>query len=931
VLVGVGLAGLLLLVLAGWLLRPRQTDSKKETPDIPAAEPASVLLLQRKDVPPELLKQVGFADPRQAPLELVALLTGGSRMPAPVAGIATPVGAQSVAAPAGQRVPVLRVALSTNGRTLAYLGPDEAVHICDLATRRETRPLRFPTRRATSLSFGPQGQILALAMIDGTILLCDAQTGEHITSLVPQPLVPLTCMQLRPLSTHLVVGTRVGIQGWDLRWQRMQPMSTAGMVRCLAFRPDGLMLASSYEGGRIELYPLADTLSRRTLQAPAGINALSFSSDGRLLAGVDAATPASLHVWDVQTDQETIWQAHDQQSQAVAFSPRANLLVSAGTGGSVRLWRPDAAGARLLAIELGPLGAVQDIAFTADGHYLAAITSRGIVAILRMPSPQPLSEEDTDADYYRAQDLILSGKVPEGLEVLHKLTSDPGLDYKDHGELHRQMGELHVRWKQWKEAAAAFAVARKHQPDPFLSWYHSATLELYTGQTKQYQETCQEMLARYDTSPDSRTLQRLVHVCLMALPAGEDLQRAQAIANQGANIDDKWWLLARALSDYRQDRYEDALRKLRQSNPNLAGNSADAEGTLDSMLFAVSSMVEEKMGQHSKAQTALQQAWDALEAWRHDPEMGERIDRWWDCRLQAELLCREAIQVVKALPSRPKGPLSAIRWRNWGYSLRQQNRLKEAEAAFHKAIQMKPDDAPAQLGLGDIQARQGDWKGAAESFACGLRHDPDDSWKWFQLSALYLATDNREAYRKTCQELLKRFGDQPFKQPGDSRAPMIADRCAKPCLLVADAIPDELREKVQRLAGLAITQPNHNLQPWFLLCKGLADYRAGRYPEAIARLQEGQPRPDGVAYDASVFALLAMAHHRRGHAQEAREALQRARAIVAVMMPDPDKGRPFPDWLWHDWIHARFLLHEAEEVLQTKVLPPAAPARTREG
>jgi tetratricopeptide (TPR) repeat protein len=84
---------------------------------------------------------------------------------------------------------------------------------------------------------------------------------------------------------------------------------------------------------------------------------------------------------------------------------------------------------------------------------------------------------------------------------------------------------------------------------------------------------------------------------------------------------------------------------------------------------------------------------------------------------------------------------------------------------------------------------------------------------------------------------------------------------------------------------------------------GAALYRAGRYDEAIRRLQE-QIRERGRG-DAFEYAFLSMAHHRLGHREEALRWLDQLRQY-----------QPFndPDYFWYD-LQMRLLRSEAEAVI----------------
>jgi hypothetical protein len=94
----------------------------------------------------------------------------------------------------------------------------------------------------------------------------------------------------------------------------------------------------------------------------------------------------------------------------------------------------------------------------------------------------------------------------------------------------------------------------------------------------------------------------------------------------------------------------------------------------------------------------------------------------------------------------------------------------------------------------------------------------------------------------------------------------------------------------------------------------LADYRAGRHAEAIRWTERFPLKADGVHWDATKFAVLAMAQHRLGRAEGARACLVRAERILAKM-PDPAKGQPL-EVGWQDWLHAQVLCREAEALLK---------------
>jgi tetratricopeptide (TPR) repeat protein len=249
-------------------------------------------------------------------------------------------------------------------------------------------------------------------------------------------------------------------------------------------------------------------------------------------------------------------------------------------------------------------------------------------------------------------------------------------------------------------------------------------------------------------------------------------------------------------------------------------------------------------------------------------------------------------------------PEFAIAHDNLGSALRDQGKLDDAIACYKKASELDQKLAPAHASLGSCYAQLGRWDEAAAEFDRGLELDPSDYYRWCLAAALRAALGDLAGYRRTCQKMLERFGDTDQPQP--------AERMAKACLLLPDALGAADSDRVQKLALRALTgTENDRLYYWFVLAKGLADYRAGRHAEAVQWLKRFPPNADGNHWDATKFAVLAMAQHGLGRAEEAWASLANAEWIIAKM-PDPTKGQPFEAVNWHDWVHAQVLCREAE-------------------
>ena len=203
--------------------------------------------------------------------------------------------------------------------------------------------------------------------------------------------------------------------------------------------------------------------------------------------------------------------------------------------------------------------------------------------------------------------------------------------------------------------------------------------------------------------------------------------------------------------------------------------------------------------------------------------------------------------------------------------------------------------------LAGMYASAGRMEDSAEMFTRRVKTNPDNHWSWYVAAGCYLFIGDVERYRSACRELLDRF------ETLHAERPECAERTAKTCALMPDSVPDFPR--VERLAERTLIEAEkHRHYGQFILTNALIDYRGGRYGRALDALRARPPKVQGDSVDATAFALLAMAHHRLGHADQARASLESARSIVAGTPPDK-RG------VLIDWLHCEILLREAEQLL----------------
>jgi WD40 repeat protein/serine/threonine protein kinase len=241
------------------------------------------------------------------------------------------------------RVPgtVHRVLFRPDGARIALARMDGAVLIWDVTTGAELLRTAATGQMIEALAFSPDGRRLAVAGGDAMVIICDASTGAVVSTFRGHT-ARVQSVAFHPDGKHIASGDAdATVKFWEVathneKWNLLGHKSA---VHGVAFNPDGKLLASGSNNGNLRIWDLESGRAIQSLTSNSGaVLSNCFSPDGRYLAycGGDA----TVRIWDVESGvQRVIFRGHTAPVESVQFSPDGRRLVSSSPQeAAVKVW-----------------------------------------------------------------------------------------------------------------------------------------------------------------------------------------------------------------------------------------------------------------------------------------------------------------------------------------------------------------------------------------------------------------------------------------------------------------------------------------------------------------------------------------------------------------------------------------------------------------
>ena len=286
--------------------------------------------------------------------------------------LASPTHAQNLLATLeGHSNTVRSVSFSPDGKVLASGSDDKTIKLWDVGSRREIATLTGHSNEVLSVSFSPDGQVLASGSYE-TIKLWDVGSRREIATLKGHSNW-VQSVSFSPDGQVLASGSYdKTIKLWDVGSRReiATLKGHSDVVYSVSFSPDGQVLASGSVDNTIKLWDVGSRREIATLKGHSNwVLSVSFSPDGQVLAS--GSKDGTIKLWDVGSRREiATLKGHSNTVLSVSFSPDGQVLASGSHDDTIKLW--DVGSRREIATLTGHSNEVLSVPFSPDGQVLAS-------------------------------------------------------------------------------------------------------------------------------------------------------------------------------------------------------------------------------------------------------------------------------------------------------------------------------------------------------------------------------------------------------------------------------------------------------------------------------------------------------------------------------------------------------------------------------
>ncbi|MBE9031838.1 TIR domain-containing protein [filamentous cyanobacterium LEGE 11480] len=284
---------------------------------------------------------------------------------------------------------IYSISFSPDGKTLASGSADKTIKIWNIETEKSEKTFKGHTGAIRGVAFRHDGKILASASQDSTAKLWNIKTGNLLRTITGHA-SGVRAVRFTPNGRNLLTASydytaklwNVPLldkkADFDQRATAVFEVTTlqghVGPIYDANLSGDGQWLTTASIDGTARIWKVQGGLqSGKPPQHEKTITDLAFSQpDGRFFISV--SSDRKLKIWDTKTREllDSV-KAHDGRITRAAFSPTQQLIATASTDKTIKLWQLNNDGTvQPLSTLEGHRDTIQSIEFSPDGKYIVS-------------------------------------------------------------------------------------------------------------------------------------------------------------------------------------------------------------------------------------------------------------------------------------------------------------------------------------------------------------------------------------------------------------------------------------------------------------------------------------------------------------------------------------------------------------------------------
>ncbi len=286
---------------------------------------------------------------------------------------------------------VLAVNIATPSRTVAISSTDSTVKLWDPPTGAlRSIPLETPAR---SMSYSPDGTLLAITVVDTDIYVYDIRTTSEEPKYILHSDKIVRVTAFNPRGDTLAAGNFDGsVTLWDLN--TFKPRTTFGegavspqierlqspYLTAMTYSPDGKTLVTGQGNGMVHVWnPSTGRLLREWQASKTPIDALAIPIQGDVLATA-AILDTDVRLWDLETGHtRVVLEDGAKGIKTLAFDLQGSTLATAGGDEMIKIW--DRRKGTPLRTLRGHEAKVWCLSYSRDGRWLVSGDAEGGVRL----------------------------------------------------------------------------------------------------------------------------------------------------------------------------------------------------------------------------------------------------------------------------------------------------------------------------------------------------------------------------------------------------------------------------------------------------------------------------------------------------------------------------------------------------------------------